>query len=52
MAQGQETAKCHGAEGADHEQSTVGEVNHPQGAEDERQTKGNQRIRRTLVEAV
>ncbi len=52
VAQGQKLGECDRTERADHEEGAVGEVDHTQRAEDQRQTEGDQRIGRPLVEAV
>ena len=51
-AERQDALQRNGAEGADHEKRAMGEVDHPQRAEDQGQTEGDQRIGRALVEAV
>ena len=44
MAQRQDPAERHRAEGADHKQRTVGEVHNAQGAENQGQPQGNHRV--------
>ena len=48
----EEALQRHGAEGAEHEQRAMGEVDDAERAEDQRQAQRDQRIGRALVEPV
>ena len=50
--QGQDLLKGDGAEGAEHEQRAMGEVDHAQRAEDQGQAERDQRVGAALVEPV
>jgi hypothetical protein len=52
MGTDQDALQGDGAEGPDHEQRAVGEVDHAQRAEDQRQAQSDQGICRSLVQAV